>query len=459
MGAATAMRMQSGTQAQATGPVLVLGMGGTGAACARYLAARGTAAIFADTRAAPPGLAAIRAALPAAEIHAGQIPQKLPAQIRQVVISPGVDLHLPILKDARQRGVPVLSDIDLFVSEAAAPIVAITGSNGKSTVTSMLGEMLAATGLRVGVGGNLGTPALDLLDPAQQFYVLELSSFQLERSQLIEAAAAVLLNVSPDHLDLHGDMAGYTAAKARIYARCKVAVVNRDEPALAALIPAGTSVIGFGLGMPGDGEFGVLHRTDGSWLARGSEALLPVTDLQLTGRHNISNALAALALGTACGLAPATLLPGLRAYRPLPHRMAIVTSGDGRTWIDDSKATNVGAAVASIGSLDGPLVLIAGGDGKGASFSMLAEALRGRECVAVLLGRDRELLATALQGICPVQRVDDMPAAVRAARAVAKPGWTVLLAPACSSLDMYRDYGARGDAFRAAVLALAENGA
>ena len=184
------MNSQYRTQAQATGPVLVLGMGGTGAACARYLAARGTAAVFADTRAAPPGLAAIRAALPAAEIHAGQIPQQLPPQITQVVISPGVDLHLPLLKDARQCGVPVLSDIDLFVSEADAPIVAITGSNGKSTVTSMLGEMLAATGLRVGVGGNLGTPALDLLDPAQQFYVLELSSFQLERSQLIETAAA-----------------------------------------------------------------------------------------------------------------------------------------------------------------------------------------------------------------------------------------------------------------------------
>jgi UDP-N-acetylmuramoylalanine--D-glutamate ligase len=377
-------------------------------------------------------------------------------QITQVVISPGVDLHLPLLADARCRGVPVLSDIDLFVREVRAPIVAITGSNGKSTVTSLLGEMLAAAGLEAGVGGNLGTPALDLLDPAQQFYVLELSSFQLERSQLIESAAAVLLNVSPDHLDLHGDMAGYTSAKARIYARCRVAVLNRDEPALAHLRPAATPVISFGLGAPGEGEFGVLHRADGDWLAHGAEALLPVTELQLTGRHNISNALAALALGTACGLEPARLLPGLRTYRPLPHRMAVVASRDGLSWIDDSKATNVGAAVASIGSLDGPLVLIAGGDGKGASFGMLAEALRGRECVAVLLGRDRELLAAALQGVCPVRRVADMPAAVREARAVAQPGWTVLLAPACSSLDMYRDYGARGDAFRDAVLALPE---
>jgi UDP-N-acetylmuramoylalanine--D-glutamate ligase len=235
-----------------------------------------------------------------------------------------------------------------------------------------------------------------------------------------------------------------------------VAAVNRDEPALKSLVPAGIPVISFGLGAPCDGEFGLLQRTDGNWLAYGTQALLPVTELQLTGRHNISNALAALALGTAIGLEPATLVPGLRSYQPLPHRMAVVASQDGVTWIDDSKATNVGAAVASISSLDGPLVLIAGGDGKGASFALLAEALRGRECVAVLLGRDRELLATALQGVCPFRRVADMQAAVREARAVASGGWTVLLAPACSSLDMYRDYGARGDAFRAAVLGLQE---
>lgn len=455
MGAAVMSPQYSG-QAQATGPVFVLGMGGTGAACARYLADRGVTAVFADTRAAPPGLSAIRTAMPGVETHTGQIPLKLPAHVARVVVSPGVDLQLPLLQDARRRGIPVLSDIDLFVSEARAPIVAITGSNGKSTVTSMLGEMLAAAGLRVGVGGNLGIPSLDLLDVETQVYVLELSSFQLERSQPIDAAAAVLLNVSPDHLDIHGDMAGYTAAKARVYAHCKVAVLNRDEPALRTLVPAGVPVISFGLGAPGDGEFGLLQRLDGSWLARGDEALLPVTELKLTGRHNISNALAALSLGAALGLEPAKLVPGLRNYRPLPHRMAVVACRDGVTWIDDSKATNVGAAVASISSLDGPLVLIAGGDGKGASFATLADVLRGRECVAILLGRDRELLAAALHGACPVRLVDDMPAAASEARAVARPGWTVLLAPACSSLDMYRDYGARGDAFRAAVLGVQE---
>ena len=430
-------------------------MGGTGVSCARFLAGRGVRAIFADTRNAPPGLAAIRAAMPAAEILPGGPPAAVPAGVDRILVSPGVDLRLPVLADARRLRVPVLSDIDLFVAEARAPITGITGSNGKSTVTSMVGAMLAGAGVRVAVGGNLGTPALELLEPGVGHYVLELSSFQLERSAPVPVAAAVVLNITPDHLDVHGDMAAYRAAKARIYARCSLAVVNRDLPELAALVPAGTPTLGFGLDAPTGDDFGLLDRADGPWLARGREALLPVAELPVSGRHNVSNALAALALGTAAGRPVHDLLPGLRACQPLPHRMALVARQNGVTWIDDSKATNVGAAVTSIGSVDGPLVLIAGGDGKGATFDALADALRGRECVAVLLGRDRELLAAALAGVCPVHLVADMGLAVQAAAALARPGWTVLLAPACSSLDMFRDYAARGAAFAAAVRALA----
>lgn len=433
---------------------LVLGMGGTGVSCARFLAAAGARAVFADTRALPPGLAAIRAAMPAAEILADGPPAAVPAGIARIVVSPGVDLRLPVLADARRRAIPVLSDIDLFVAEARAPITAITGSNGKSTVTSMVGAMLAGAGVRAAVGGNLGTPALELLAPGIEHYVLELSSFQLERSAPVPLASAVVLNVSPDHLDIHGDMAAYTAAKARIYARCGLAVVNRDLPELAALVPAGTPTLGFGLGVPVGQDFGLVQRGDGAWLARGTEPLLPVAELQVTGRHNVSNALAALALCTVVGADVYALLPGLRSYQPLPHRMAVVARRGGVTWIDDSKATNVGAAVTSIGSVEGPVILIAGGDGKGATFEALADALRGRECAAVLIGRDRELLAAELEGLCPVHRVADMPAAVNAAATLARPGWTVLLAPACSSLDMFRDYAARGTAFRDAVLAL-----
>jgi len=440
---------------RAGGVTLVLGMGGTGVSCARFLAAHGVRAIFADTRTLPPGAAAIRAAMPAAEILPSGPPAVVPPGVDRILVSPGVDLRLPVLTDAGRRGIPVLSDIDLFVAEAAAPITAITGSNGKSTVTSMVGAMLAGAGVRAAVGGNLGTPALELLAPGVSHYVLELSSFQLERSAPIPAAAAVVLNVTPDHLDMHGDLAAYTSAKARIYARCALAVVNRDLPELATLVPAGTPALGFGLAPPVGDDYGVLVRDGRDWLARGRELLLPVAELPVSGRHNVSNALAALALCSVSGARTSELLPGLRRFQPLPHRAVQVARQNGVTWIDDSKATNVGAAVTSIGSVDGPLVLIAGGDGKGASFEALAAALQGRECAAVLLGRDRDLLAGALAGVCPVQRVADMPGAVQAAASLAKPGWTVLLAPACSSLDMYSDYAARGAAFSTAVLALA----
>jgi UDP-N-acetylmuramoylalanine--D-glutamate ligase len=231
-------------------------------------------------------------------------------------------------------------------------------------------------------------------------------------------------------------------------------VVNRDLPELAALVPAGTPTLSFGLDAPVGEDFGLLARDDGTWLARGGEPLLAVAELQVTGRHNVSNALAALALGSVAGRPIYELLPGLRSFKPLPHRMALVARRNGVTWIDDSKATNVGAAVTSTGSVDGPLVLIAGGDGKGASFESLAAALRGRECVAVLLGRDRERLAAELGAVCPVHLVANMGLAVSTAASLARPGWTVLLAPACSSLDMFLDYGARGAAFAAAVRAL-----
>jgi UDP-N-acetylmuramoylalanine--D-glutamate ligase len=449
------MRDEAGSVAADAGPaVLVLGIGLTGASCARYLAARGVTAWFADTRDDPPGLAAIRAAMPGAACFTGSGPPlpALPGSVRRVVVSPGVDLDLPLLTEARRRGVEILSDLDLFAEESRAPVIGITGSNGKSTVTSMLGAMLAGDGLRVGVGANLGTPALDLLDPAIRAYVLELSSFQLERSRPLPLIAAVVLNVAPDHLDRHGSLAAYTQAKARIYARCGTAIVNRDEPALAPLVPAGVPVISFGLGGPGAHEFGVLTAPDGQFLARGRDRLLAVAEVPAPGRHNVANALAALALGHAAGASLPGMIRGLKSFRGLPHRMQVVAVRDGITWIDDSKATNVAAAVTSIGSVAGPLVLIGGGDGKGQSFDELATALRDRDSVAILIGRDREVLARALRGACAVEVADSLEAAVRRARAIARSGHTVLLAPACSSLDMFRNYQHRGEAFAAAVM-------
>jgi UDP-N-acetylmuramoylalanine--D-glutamate ligase len=431
--------------------VLVLGMGSTGASVARFLGARGEQAVFFDSRDTAPAGAEIKAAMPEAVLHTGPDLPSLPHTVERVIVSPGVPLDLPALVTARKRGLAIGSDIDLFMQECRAPVIAITGSNGKSTVTAMTAAMLESAGWRAPAGANLGPPALDLLDPRADAYVLELSSFQLERSQPISAAAAVLLNFSPDHLDSHGDLDSYAAAKRRVYAACEHAVINRDAPELVDVLPATASVSGFTLGQPGPDDFGILQHAGAAWLGCGERPLLPVSDLQISGRHNHANALAALALATALGADPLSLIPGLRQFAGLPHRLQCIAQHEGIRWVDDSKATNVGAAVTSIASIEDPLVLIAGGDAKGADFSALADALRGRAARAVLMGRDQALLAAALEPVCEVASAKDMPAAVALAGSLAQPGTTVLLAPACSSLDMYASYAARGDAFRQAV--------
>jgi len=443
--------------------VLVMGMGMTGASCARHFAARGIAAEFVDTREQPPGLGEILDAMPDARVHLGLSRVTLPETVRRIVLSPGVALDSVLLADARRRGVEIVSDIDLFVAECRAPLLAVTGSNGKSTVASMLGMILNATGKRAVVGGNIGTPVLDLLDPASKdcvlpqiespvdVCVLELSSFQLERSGPVPVAAGVILNVSPDHLDLHGSMDSYAAAKARIYLSCGRAIVNRDDPQLARYVPKGVPVISFGLSEPQAGEFGIVSTSRGECIAYGDELLLAVDELPLLGRHNVSNAMAALALAQCIGAKPAAMAQALRRYQGLPHRMQVVGRFGSATWIDDSKATNVGAALMSIAGVEDPFVLVAGGDAKGASFEELADALRGRDCAVVLLGRDAELIARDLQDICEVQIAVDMGAAVSQAAALVKPGGTVLLAPACSSLDMFASFAARGKAFATAA--------
>lgn len=432
--------------------VLVMGMGVTGASCARYFAARGRAAEFADTREQPPGIDAIMDAMPDARVHTGMPPAELSPGIRQLVVSPGVDLQSPLMIAARQRKIEIVSDIDLFVAECTGRIVAITGSNGKSTVTSMLGNMLSTVGWSVSTGGNLGTPALDLLLPETEIYVLELSSFQLERSKLIPASVSVLLNVSPDHLDRHLDMDAYAAAKARIYGACDHAVLNRDAADLAALVPAGTPVTSFGLDQPAAGELGIQVTSRGECITYGETLLLSVDEFPLLGRHNLSNALAALALGSVLGADLHGLAQALKRYRGLPHRMEIVATANGVTWVDDSKATNVGAAVTSIQGIADPFILIAGGDAKGAGFEALADALSGRQCAVILLGRDAVAISDVLEGICDVKIVATMRDAVASAMAIAVPGHTVLLAPACSSHDMFENFAERGDKFAGAVL-------
>ncbi|MCG8376813.1 MAG: UDP-N-acetylmuramoyl-L-alanine--D-glutamate ligase, partial [Chlorobiales bacterium] len=355
--------------------LLVLGMGETGVSCARHFAARGITAEVADSRATPPGMKSILDIMPDARLQMGSQLTELGSSIRRIVVSPGVDLDVEVIRKGKARGVEIVSDIDLFFEECRVPVIAITGSNGKSTVTSMVASMLSAAGWSAAAGANLGIPALDLLGSDVDVYVLELSSFQLERSRPVSAEVAVLLNITPDHLDRHGYMAEYRAAKERIYLGCRKAVVNRDFPDLASAVPTNLPVTGFTLGDPLPGEFGIRHTEAGAYLACGEALLMPREELPVAGKHNVANALAALALGASVGADLYGLAAGLKNFRGMPHRMQTVSHARGATWIDDSKATNVAAASMSIGSVPDPLILIAGGEGKGADFDELAKAL------------------------------------------------------------------------------------
>ncbi len=431
---------------------VVAGLGATGLSCVRHLRRTGERVVVTDSREAPPGLDRLREDFPDVRVATGGLSVALLEAASRVVASPGIADSEPFLVAARDRGLEVLSDIELFARQATAPVVAITGSNGKSTVTTMVAAMARRAGLDARAGGNLGPPALDLLKTqGAALYVLELSSFQLERTWSLRPVAATVLNLSADHIDRHGSLAAYAAAKSRIYRRCDHAIVNRDDERAAALAQGAQRTIGFGVEAAGHDDFRLLAQDDGAWLARGDTPLMRADALRVAGRHNIANALAALALGSAAGLADADMVAALADYDGLPHRSRLISTAGGLRWIDDSKGTNVGATVEAVRGIDGPLVLIAGGQAKGADFAPLAEALAGRARGAVLIGRDAPALERALEGVCPVRRALDMDEAVSVAAQLAGKGDTVLLSPACASFDMYRDFVARGKAFASSV--------
>jgi UDP-N-acetylmuramoylalanine--D-glutamate ligase len=430
---------------------VIVGLGRTGLSAARHLAARGHRLVVTDTRAEPPGLADLRRLVPGAATALGGFDPSVLEGADQIVVSPGVSLAEPFLRQAAARGLDLVGDIELFAREAGGRVVGITGTNGKSTVTTLVGAFAQAAGLEVRVGGNLGEPALDLLEgPPAAMYVLELSSYQLETTWSLQPEAAACLNITPDHLDRYPDFTAYAAAKARIFDRAATAVVNLDDAIVTRMPRPGQRRVGFSLRRD-DADFRLLQRGGEDWLAERAEPVLPLAALGLPGRHNAANALAALAVGSVCGFPRESMAEVLRAFRGLPHRTERVRDWRGIAWIDDSKGTNVGATVAAIEGLAGPLVLIAGGEGKGQDFAPLAPACRGKVRQAVLIGRDAALLAAGLADSCPVAFADSMAAAVGAAAGIARPGDTVLLSPACASFDMFRDYAHRGEAFAAAV--------
>jgi UDP-N-acetylmuramoylalanine--D-glutamate ligase len=374
----------------------------------------------------------------------------------QVLMSPGVPLEEPIARAARERGIEVLGDVELFARHVRAPVIGVTGTNGKSTVTSLVARMAAAAGRTVLAGGNLGIPALDLLEqPVPDLYVLELSSFQLETTTSLHLQAAVVLNVSADHLDRYPSVAAYARAKARIFAKAATVVLNADDPLVSAMgAPdegnAHTRTVTFSIERS-DADFTLLRAGTQTLLARRGEGLLDVSRMKIAGLHNAANALASLALGEAAGLPMAAMLAALESFPGLPHRSEWIAEVAGVRFVDDSKGTNVGATIAAVAGMPGPLVMIAGGIGKGQDFTPLAQAFRGKVRHVVLIGKDAPVLAAALQGVCPTQTAVSMQEAVVAAARAASKGDTVLLSPACASFDMFRDYGHRGDVFAAAV--------
>ncbi len=442
---------------------LVAGLGKTGHSIARYLKRRNKAFVVFDTRVAPEGLSAFQAEFPGVDVFLEKIPQTLFGQLTEIISSPGVSLDDPSIRQAVDLGIPVIGDIECLAREVKVPIIAITGTNGKSTVTTLVGEMAKAAGFSVAVAGNIGLPVLDLLDNdiSYDLWVLELSSFQLDLTYSLSPIAATILNVTSDHLDRHHSMDAYVKAKQRIYHQAKTLVFNREDPFTTPHLSdtAITShVSSFGLDAPHDRQWGVISKEGGTFLCYGQEHILSTEALRLKGRHNWQNALASCALADVVGVKWSTMVAVLEQFRGLPHRTEWVRTINGVDWINDSKGTNIGATISAIsgigGSMQGKIVLIAGGQGKGADFTELQAPVAEYVRALVLIGEDADLLEKALGSVVQVKRASDLNDAVMIAKSNAEEGDVVLLSPACASLDMFRDFNHRGEVFTTSVIGL-----
>jgi UDP-N-acetylmuramoylalanine--D-glutamate ligase len=443
-----------------SGKRLIVGLGRTGLSVARHLQVQGIPFAITDGSASPGGLDVLKEFAPDAELFLGSLTPAALENVVEVIASPGIALRSPLLQAAQARGLPVIGDVELFARATRVPVAAITGTNGKSTVTTLLALMAQACGLRAYAGGNLGRPALDLLQetPADLF-VLELSSFQLETTSSLTTRTATVLNVTADHMDRYDSMLDYAQAKARVFDCCATAVINLDDSLVTAMPRHGQKVVSFSVqtqANPGSrADYGIARAANGIQLCRQGKSLLSMAELKLTGLHNAANVLAALAMSEVLQLDQSACLQALREFPGLPHRAEWVADVRGVRYIEDSKGTNVGATLAAVNGMQGPLIVIAGGQGKGQDFSPLAASFRGKVKHVVLLGQDAAQLDTALKGVCSTEYVSSMEQAVQAAASIAHAGDTVLLSPACASLDMFRDYAHRGAMFAHAVKELA----
>jgi UDP-N-acetylmuramoylalanine--D-glutamate ligase len=446
--------------------VLVLGLGESGLAMAQWLARQGARVRVADSRKEPPFAAELKRSAPGAVLLTGSFNDELIDGAELIGLSPGLSLHEPVVAEAARRGIPILGEIELFAGalrelgvREQCKVIAITGTNGKTTTTALAGALCRAAGKVTAVAGNISPAALSALmtcldaGKLPEVWVLELSSFQLETTVSLAAEAAAVLNVSDDHLDRYAGLHEYAAAKARIFAGGSVQVLNRQDARVMAMAHAASRRLTFGLDAPaGADDFGL---SDG-WLMHGGERLLRVDELAVSGLHNAANALAALALCHAVGLPLAPLLPALRDFQGLPHRVERIAEIDGVAWYDDSKGTNVSATVAALEGLGRKIVLIAGGDGKGQDFSPLEPALAAHGRALVLIGRDATRIEAAVADCgVPIIHAQDMEQAVRKAAVAARGGDAVLLSPACASFDMFRNYAHRAEVFAQSVRELA----
>lgn len=429
---------------------VIVGLGATGLSCARYLKQNNIPFAITDSRENPPQLAAFQKDHPDVQVSLGKLDADLLASAASIIISPGMSLHEPVIAEQIKRGKSVIGDIELFVRAVKAPIIAITGTNAKSTVTTLVGKMAEAAGYQVQVGGNLGVPALDLLaqNPAANLFVLELSSFQLETTYSLKSKVATVLNITPDHMDRYKDLNEYKEAKHRVYEHCDVAVCNHDDPLTET---TAARKFYFTLNAPKKNEFGLNNKNGETFLAFEDANLLPISELPVMGKHYQANALASLAIGHGFGLPFEAMLKVLREFKGLPHRCQLVRERHQIRWYNDSKGTNVGATQAAIEGLGseikGKLILILGGIGKNADFSSLTPVVEKYSRHVVLIGEAAKEIAGVLGNRVPFSFANSMEEAVKQCDAAAKPGDSVLLSPACASFDMFKNFEHRGDVF------------
>lgn len=443
---------------QSAKPVVVVGLGKTGYSVVAFFAARQIPVVVMDTRETTPFVDEVKQFFPQVEVILGGLSEEKMLQADCVVVSPGLPLATQEIQTAMQHGIEVKSDIQVFAEHVNAPIVAITGSNAKSTVTSLVGLMAQDAGLNTAIGGNLGTPALELVNDDVQLYVMELSSFQLEATPNLNAKVATVLNISPDHLDRYESYEAYYQSKHVIFNGSEWGVVNLDDELSAPMMQQPSKVVGFGLDQPEGDEFGLIEEANKLFLAKGKQKLLDCAELKIKGSHNRSNALAALALGECAGLPMESMLATLKDFPGLAHRCQWVGQHDGVDYYNDSKGTNVGATLAALEGLgpdiQGDLILMLGGVGKDADFNYLADAVQQYVQHAVVYGQDKNLIAEALSHSTQIHMADSFTDGFAQAKGLAKSGDAVVLSPACASFDMFNSFEHRGDTFVQLVEAL-----